>query len=321
MSRYLLRRLTGGLLSLLAVNFIGFAYAEGARYIQALQNPYGTRSAPPDILALYGAYAAGLTRLDLGHFGGGLGQGVGAALLSAAAASGGLLILAAGLSVGLGLLLGLAAVRVEPPGVAGWLTPAVSLGLAMPSFYLGTLFLAVAAYWLTRGLAEFPVPLAGFGWDAHLVLPTVALTLRPAAQIAQVTAGLLSGEMRRQYVVTARSVGNTWRRIRWRHVLRNVWAPVLLTIAGALRLSMGELVLVEWLFAWPGLGRLLAQTLLAPNIAAPGALSGGGQYFLNPALLAALLVVFALAFLLTDGAASALARLADPRFRLETPDA
>jgi ABC-type dipeptide/oligopeptide/nickel transport system permease component len=79
-------------------------------------------------------------------------------------------------------------------------------------------------------------------------------------------------------------------------------------------------VLVEWLFVWPGLGRLLAQVLLSPSSASPGALFGGGQYFLNPPLLAALLTILALAFLIVDGVASGLARAVDPRLRQAETD-
>lgn len=317
MTRSVLRRLLAGLAALAAANLLGFSYAHLARCLQALQNPFGARPLAPDLPALYAAYLQDLARLDLGRFGGGAGQSIAAALAAAASASAGLLAPAAALSLLAGLALGLAAVRVDPPGLAGWSTPAWSLGLAMPGFYLGTLLLAAAVLWLAASGAGFPLPLSGFGLDAHLILPAAALALRPAAQIAQVTARLLADEIGRPYVVTARSVGYTWGRIRWRHALRAIWAPLLLAGAGALRVTLGELVLVEWAFAWPGIGRLLAQTLLAPNIAAPGGFSGGGAYFLQPALLAALLTAFALAFLVIDGLASALARAADPRGRPE----
>jgi peptide/nickel transport system permease protein len=316
----LFRRLAAGLAALLLANFLGFAYAHIAKYVQQLQNPFGMRAQPPDVLPLYAEYAERLAQLDLGVLPVGGGLPISQALADAAQASLGLLLFALALSIAFGLGLGLAAVSVDPPRVAGWLAPLATLGLAAPSFYIGTLAVAASVYLVLRGLGQPPLPVSGFGWDAHLVLPTLALMLRPTAQIAQVTASLLADEIRRQYVVTARSVGNTWRRIRWRHALRNIVAPVLLTIAGAFRLSVGELVLVEWLFAWPGLGRLLAQVLLSPSQAAPGSLHDGGAYFLNPALLAALLTLLALAFLSADTLASSLARAADPRLRLAEAD-
>jgi peptide/nickel transport system permease protein len=77
-----------------------------------------------------------------------------------------------------------------------------------------------------------------------------------------VTAGLLAEEFGKQYVTTARSVGYTWRQIRQRNAMRNILAAVILTVASSVRLLVGELIVVEWLFRWPGLGSLLAYTLI-----------------------------------------------------------
>jgi ABC-type dipeptide/oligopeptide/nickel transport system permease component len=108
----------------------------------------------------------------------------------------------------------------------------------------------------------------------------------------------------KRYVVAARSFGHTWRAIRWDKALRNILAPVLMTIAGSFRLLMTELVLVEWLFGWPGLGRMLVQTLVPPRMSTPGGLPDTSAFLLYPPLVAALLVVFALLFLLADTLAS-----------------
>lgn len=320
MLAFALRRVLGGLVIVALANFLGFAYAHIAHFVQQLQSPFGTRAQPPDVLSLYADYVRGLAQLDLGVLPAGAGLPVAQALSDAALASVGLLAIALLLSSLGGLALGLAAVRVTPPRIAPWLAPVATLGLATPSFYVGTLAVAASVFLVLRGLGEPPFPVSGFGWDAHLILPVLALTLRPLAQIAQVSASLLVDEIRKQYIVTARSVGNTWRRIRWRHALRNIVAPLLLVVASAFRFSVGELVLVEWLFAWPGLGRLLAQVLLSPSSASPGALFGGGQYFLNPPLLAALLTILTLAFLIVDGVASGLARAVDPRLRQAETD-
>ncbi|MGQ0605253.1 MAG: ABC transporter permease subunit [Anaerolineales bacterium] len=313
----LLRRLLIIPLVLLIVNFLAFAYAHVALYVQLSLNPFGTVQPPPNVPALYSEYGAQVLRGEFGVLPTGAGVSLLAALAEAAMKSAGLLLIATALSIVVGLLLGVAAVRVEPPRIAPWLPPITSLGLAVPSFYVGMLFIAASVLLALRGLPEFPIPLSGFGWDAHLILPTLALILRPTMQIAQVTASLLVDEIRKQYVVTARSVGNTWRTIRRKHTLRNILAAVVLTITGAFRLSLGELILVEWLFVWPGLGRLLTLTLIAPNVAGPGGITGGGQFFLNPTLLTALITIFALLFLLADVVAFGLVRAADPRLRGE----
>jgi peptide/nickel transport system permease protein len=313
----LLRRLLLIPLVLVVVNFIAFAYAQVGLYVQLSLNPYGTTQAPPDVPALYREYGAQLLHGEFGVLPAGAGVPLLEALADAAVKSAGLLLIATVVSVALGLLLGVSAVRIEPPRIAPWLPPLTSVGLAMPSFYLGLLFIGASVLLALRGLRAFPLPLFGFGWDAHLILPVLALMLRPTMQIAQVTASLLVDEIHKQYVVTARSVGNTWRAIRRKHTLRNVLAAVVLTITGAFRLSLGELIIVEWLFGWTGLGRLLALTLIAPNIAAPGGVLGGGQYFLNPPLLTGLVTLFAVAFLLADLVAFGLVRAVDPRLRGE----
>jgi peptide/nickel transport system permease protein len=319
MGRFLARRLALIPVALVLVNFLGFTYAHVAQRFHAAQNPWGTgvEKLPP-ILPLYAQYLEGVLRLDFGMMPVGVSTSVAEAVLAASGASLGLLALAFAFSLVVGLLVGLRAVHVEPARVSRWLMPLSTIGLATPSFYIGTLFIVASVYYvMSQGPeAKAPLPLQGFGWDAHLVLPTLVLMLRPTVQIAQVTASLLSGEMSQQYVVAARSRGNSWARIQRRHALRNVLAPVVLTIAGSLRWLVGELILVEWLFGWPGLGRLLALALTPPNVASPGALSGHTVYFLHPELVAALLAVFALWFVIIDTAASTLVRLADPRLRL-----
>lgn len=324
MGRFLLRRLAVIPVALVFVNFVAFTYAHVAIRFQEAQNPWGTgvEKSPP-ILPLYADYVRGVLRLDFGKMPVGAGASVADAVSKAGGASFGLLALAFTFSLFVGLLVGLRAVHVEPARVSRWLMPISTIGLATPSFFIGTLFVVASVYYvLWRGAdAKAPLPLQGFGWDVHLVLPALVLMLRPTVQIAQVTSGLLSGEINRQYVVAARSRGNSWTRIRWRHALRNVLAPVILTIAGSLRWLVGELILVEWLFGWPGLGRLLALALLPPNVASPGALSGHTVYFLHPELIAALLTVFALVFVVIDTLASALVRLVDPRLRAPVGEA
>jgi ABC-type dipeptide/oligopeptide/nickel transport system permease component len=104
--------------------------------------------------------------------------------------------------------------------------------------------------------------------------------------------------------------------IRSKHALRNVISPVIVTIAGALRLLVAELIVVEWLFSWPGLGNLLAQTLI-PSQTITMSSTGDSILFLNPAVVAAVLGVFAAMFLLADVIASAMGRAFDPRLRVD----
>ncbi len=320
MSRFLLRRLLILPVALLAINFVAFAYAHLAQRAQQAQNPFGSSvDASAPIMPLYRAYLGGVLAGDWGTMPlvGSAPLAVRSVVFEAAGASLVLLAVAFLLSLAAGLLLGLAAVRANPPGIRPWLPPLTSVGLASPSFFVGALGIAlVLAIYLRSGPdAQFILPVNGFGIDLHLVLPVLALAIRPAAQIAQTTAGVLVDELGKQHVVTARSLGIPLRTIRRKHALRNVLPAVFLVIAASLRLMVGELILVEWLFGWPGLGKLLASALLPPTIASAGLLSGATRNFLHPPLVAAILTGFGLLFLLADLASSLAVHAVDPRLR------
>jgi peptide/nickel transport system permease protein len=320
MARFVLRRLALIPVVLVLVNFLGFTYAHYARPLRAARTPFAFAEEAGALLPAYQAYLADLLQLNFGMEldvpgspRSNVAVTLGETLRSATEASLGLLALTLAASVILGFILGFRSVRNDPPGVARWLTLFTTMGLAMPSFYIGSLFIvSLVFYVLWRGPGtDIPLPLGGFGWDRHLVLPILALMGRPTVQLAQVTAGLLSGELSKQYVIAARSLGYTWRSIRSQYALRNVIAPIVLTIAGLLRLLVGELVLIEWLFKWPGLGRLLAWTLIPAQLSS----SRGSPLFLNPQVMAAVLTIIAALFLLSDFIAAVLVRIFDPRLR------
>jgi ABC-type dipeptide/oligopeptide/nickel transport system permease component len=145
--------------------------------------------------------------------------------------------------------------------------------------------------------------------------------LRPTVQIAHVTASLMSEELSKRYVTAARGFGHTWRDILRDKALRNILAPLFLTISSSFRILVAELLLIEWLFNWPGIGGMLVRTLVPPNVV--GSLSGFTNvsvYFLNPPLLSLLLVLFGLLFYLVDTLASLLARWVDPRLESAGPE-
>lgn len=321
MLRFLLRRLLLLPVALLAINFLAFSYAHLAQRVQQTQNPFGSQvdNATP-LLSAYRSYLGHVLTGDLGQMPlvGSNAQSVQHLVTQAAAASFVLLALAFTLSLAIGLAVGLLAVRSNPPAIRAWLTPLAGVGLAAPSFFIGALGISwVLAQNLRSNGAErsLLLPLSGYGLDRHLVLPVLALSIRPAMQIAQTTAALLATELGKQHVVTARSLGIPLAVIRRRHALRNVLAAVVLSLASSLRLVAGELILVEWLFGWPGLGQLLASALLPPSIASAGGMSGATRNFLHPELVAACLTTFGLLFLLVDLVSSLAAFAADPRLR------
>ena len=303
---------------LLLANFIGFAYAHFTPALHAARTPFLRAEPAAPLLPAYSEYLNSIIKLDFSDEIALPGTArvnqpvtLGETLGNATLASLGLLLFSLLLSIPLGLVLAFWATHNDPPGISRWLTISSTIGLAMPSFYIGSLFIiALVAYVIWRGPGtEMPVPLDGFGWDEHLALPVLALMTKPTFQVAQLTAGVLAGELGKQYITAARSFGNTWRSIRLRHVMKNVLTPVILTIAGMQRFLIGELVLVEWLFRWPGLGRLLAWTLVPAQLTS----SQGSPLFLNSALMATLLTIIAGLFLLIDFSAAVLVRIMDPR--------
>ena len=318
MFRYIVRRLAVFPLALILIHFLGFSYAYIARPIRAARTPYLREQVenPLPLLVTYQQHIQGILNgslLEPAEKGPQIGS-FAQDLWNSFIASLGLLVIALLISTLLGMLLGLLAVRNQPPGIRGWFTPFTSLGLAMPSFYIGSLtVLAIVFLSIVNGPTNQKlVPIRGFGWDAHLILPVIALILFPTVQIAQVTANLMVGELGKQYVIAARSFGHTWHDIRWRQAMRNILATVILTIAKTFRILVGELVVVEWLFNWPGLGKLLASTLV------PGKLStnlGASRLFLDPPIIAFDIVIIAALFLLVDIFASVVVRIVDPRLR------
>ncbi|MFV9505329.1 MAG: ABC transporter permease [Oscillochloridaceae bacterium umkhey_bin13] len=291
-----------------------FAYGHLIAPLHAARNPlYATAFSREPLPQVYGAYLAGLGREGLGRLPGSPTEtSLAGAIATATFNSLGLLAIALSLSIIFGLGLGLLAVRDRPPRIAAWLTATTTVGLATPSFFFGVLGVSLLILFLVFGPGKvLLLPIQGFGWGRHLVLPTIALMLRPTAQIAQLTAGLMVAELNRQYVTSARSFGVSERRIAYHHVFRNALPGIIAVIAGSFRLTAGELIIIETLFGWPGLGRLIGLALIPTN----SSLTPEGALFLNPPVLGATLAVFAALFLLSNLVAGLLTRAADPRLR------
>jgi ABC-type dipeptide/oligopeptide/nickel transport system permease component len=320
LAKFIVQRLLIIPLLLLLVNFLGYAYAHYARPIRAARTPYVQSEEAGPLIPAYLDYLQTLINLDFGmelampdNSRTNTPVTLGDTLKQATIASLGLLVISLSISVIVGLYLGFKATRNDPPDISHWLTVSSTIGLAMPSFYIGSLLIiGLIFYIIWRGPdSELLLPLSGFGWDVHLILPVLALMARPTFQLAQVTAGVLSAELGKQYVIAGRSLGHTWRSIRLHYALRNVVAPVILTIAGLQRFLVGELIMIEWLFRWPGLGRILGWTLVPAQLTS----SRGSPLFLNPPVMATVLTLIAALFLLTDFFAAVSVRYLDPRLR------
>ena len=123
--------------------------------------------------------------------------------------------------------------------------------LAVPNFWLGMMLIAILSVQLGW------LPSFGFGGPASLVMPTLALSARLIALVARMTRGLVIEEIRKDYVRTARAKGVLARVVMSRHVLRNAMIPIVTVIGLQAGFLLGGSVIVERLFAWPGIGDLL----------------------------------------------------------------
>ena len=313
-----LSRLVTFPLILLLVNILGYAYAHYGRLAQLARNPlFVARQEPERFFPLYLDYLSNFLRGDWGVQPGTNALSLRELMTNSALASGGLILIAFLISTMLGCAIGLNAVRTSPLRVSGWVIPVSTISLAMPGFYIGALLITASVFYLLFAPLDkksLPFPLSGFGWDVHLVLPVIVLTVRPMMQTAQTTATLLANEMRAMYVTAARSLGFSWKRVRWHVALRNILSTMVVTIAGSLRMMVGELILVEWLFGWPGLGRLFATTIQPPNIATIASTVLPSS-FLHPPLMALIVTAFAALFLFIDLISVILTLLVDPRLR------
>lgn len=129
------------------------------------------------------------------------------------------------------------------------------LAVSIPNFWLGPLLALVFSVelgWL---------PISGRGTWAHLVLPAVSLGAALAAILARMTRATLLEELREPYVQAARARGVSRTRAVLRHALRNSLIPIVTIIGLQFGAVLTGAVITETVFAWPGVGRLLVQSI------------------------------------------------------------
>jgi len=169
----------------------------------------------------------------------------------------GLLAVALALAALVGLILGIGAALRRTTRFSGLLLFASVLGISTPSFFAAMLLIWFGV-WLYQRTGTHFFPISGFGWDAHLILPSLVLAARPAAAMTRLSYNALVEILEADYIRTAIAKGLKPRLVLLRHVLRNAGVPLLTTVGASLRFSLAVLPIVEYIFNWPGIGlRLL----------------------------------------------------------------
>jgi len=131
------------------------------------------------------------------------------------------------------------------------------LGVSAPIFWLGVIFMWVF------GVKLRLLPTGGTGTVRHIILPSITLGLALSAVIARMTRSCLLECLGQDYVRTARAMGFAERTVIYRYALRNALIPVVTVVGLQLGYSLAGAVLTETVFAWPGLGRLLVDSIFA----------------------------------------------------------
>jgi len=216
-------------------------------------------------------------------------------------ASMGLLFAASLLAALVGVVLGVI-VALSKRGVFAFsvLTGTI-VGISLPSFFAAMLLQHSMIVYI-REFDKRLLSVAGFEWDyKHMILPILVLAARPVAYLMRTTYVVLKRTMEEDYIRTAKSKGLVRRYIVNVHALRNVAVPVLTAIGVSWRFSLGILPIVEYMFAWPGMGLRMLEGINSQQAS----------------MVAPLSMIFGLTLLLGNLVLDIAYRIVDPRVRDE----
>ena len=206
------------------------------------------------LLEQYGHFLTGVVHGDLGTS---LrtSQPVTTAILERMPATAELAAAAMLVAIAVSLPLGIAAAVWRGTAVDHGAMTLALLGVSIPNFWLGPLLaiiFSVELGWL---------PVSGRGTWAHLVLPAISLGAGLAAILARMTRATLLEELREPYVLAARARGASRARAVVRHAFRNSLIPIVTLLGLQFGAVLTGAVITETVFAWPGIGRLLIQSI------------------------------------------------------------
>ena len=205
------------------------------------------------------------------------------------------------LIVVISLPLGILAARHE----GGWLDKVLTvlnqITMSVPNFVVGIVLMLIFGYilsWFAPG--GFTYPSEGVGkylW--FMLFPALSVALPKSAMTVKMLRGSVLSEMSSDYIRTARSKGNTRTSILWRHVLRNAMIPVVTFLATTIAEIVAGSIVVEQVFAVPGMGSLLISSI-------------GNQDY---PVVQAIIVIVAVVVVLCNFLADLLYRVMDPRIK------
>jgi peptide/nickel transport system permease protein len=199
------------------------------------------------------------------------------------------------IAAGVGGLAGVVG-AVRRASLADYVATVLALaGVSTPIFWSGLILILLFAVWLPW------LPAGGSGTLAHLVLPAVSLGLFGAGVIARQTRSAMLETLGEEFVRTARAKGLAERRVVYKHALKNALIPIVTVLGDQFGRLLGGAILTETVFSWPGMGRYLIEAI------------GMRDY----AVIQAIILVFAVSFLVVNLIVDVSYSLLDPRVRVE----
>ena len=266
MSEYLIRRLAFSLTAMLGVITIVFILLHvSGDPASLLVTQDATRQDMDRIRRAYGLdrplsvqYARFMERVARGDLGYSYRQGVpvNELITEHLGATFELALASLALAIVLGVALGMAAAVRRGSGVDTVAMTVALLGTSMPSFWLGLLLIIIF------GVKLGWLPVSGYGGLDHLVMPAFVLGGFYAAQVSRLTRTSLLEVLAQDYIRTGRAKGLRARVVLFKHALRNAALPVLTVLGLSFGQMLGGAIIVESIFAWPGMGRLAVQAVL-----------------------------------------------------------
>ncbi len=135
-----------------------------------------------------------------------------------------------------------------------------TLGVAIPNYWIGLMGIVI----FSVKLGWLP-PYGADSWKSYL-LPVLVLSIEEMAALARLTRGATIEVLNQDYVTTARAKGLSERALIVRHVVRNAFLPVITLLGYRMAFILSGTIVIESVFAWPGLGRLFYQSITSQDL-------------------------------------------------------
>jgi len=208
-------------------------------------------------------------------------------------------LLLAVVAISLACLFGIPAGIISAVRPYSWVdylvTTSALFGMSMPVFWLGLMLVvlfSVILKWLPAG---------GTGSWQHVILPSFTLAAFVVAFIARMTRSTMLETLSQDYTTTARSKGLQERVVVIKHALKNAMIPIITVVGLQFGLLLGGAVLTETVFAWPGLGRLIVDSILARDYP----------------VIQGTILIFGLLYIMVNLVVDLIYALVDPRIRYD----